>query len=106
MVFPDDYVLVTCDNHGGTPTPDTYDVDDHGEAVFGYLLSFNSNRAHYIIKTFEKVKDRLLDGIIPIANDPFGNLICFDFRQDSKILQLFSGIMKLRLAVLEIQLVL
>ncbi|CAH1216830.1 hypothetical protein PAECIP111891_04485 [Paenibacillus allorhizoplanae] len=82
--FPDDYVNIACESHGGSPIPDSFDFENHEEAVFGYLLSFNHDSINYIITTYENVKDRLPSDVIPIADDPFGNLICFDFRMNNK----------------------
>lgn len=82
--FPEDYVSVVKKYSGGHPNLDCFDFYDHEESVFNYLLSFNSERSIYILKVYEDVKDRLQKNLVPIANDPFGNLICFDYSKNSK----------------------
>lgn len=81
--FPDDYVQCAIENNGGTPDKEGFNVSGRGPAVFNYLLSFHKESSIYIIDIYESVRDRLCQGVIPIADDPFGNLICFDFRESA-----------------------
>ena len=78
--FPGDYVECAKNNHGGNPIPKIYDFGGHQEAVFSSLLSLNPKENNYILDVYDNVKDRLLSGIYPFADDPFENLICFDYR--------------------------
>ncbi|MBN1698939.1 MAG: SMI1/KNR4 family protein [Spirochaetales bacterium] len=82
--FPEDYRECVKINNGGAPKPEAYDFKDHKEAVFEWLLNFNEGLANNIIKTYNAIKDRLVDNIYPFASDPFGNYICFDYREDKK----------------------
>lgn len=34
-------------------------------------------------------KDRLIEKVIPFAEDPFGNLLCFDYRNDDQPIIVF-----------------
>lgn len=81
--FPKDYVETVIENDGAYPIPNRFNING-SEEVFNNLLSFDENDSSYIVDVFNDVKDRLLDRIIPIAEDPFGNLICFDYRTNNK----------------------
>src|SRR5690606_3082757 len=69
-------------NNSGTPMPYSYDFEGRKGAVFDRLLSHDPNSPSYIVSTYNAVKDRLPKGIYPFAEDTFGNLICFDYRED------------------------
>ncbi len=81
--FPNDFVNVILDNDGGMPNLTAIDFNNEHEKVFSGLLSMSKNSEYdYIIETFVDVKDRLNKGVIPFADDPFGNLYCFDYRRN------------------------
>ena len=83
--FPRDYIECAKNNHGGNPIPQIYGFVGHQEAVFNSLLSLNPKENNYILDVYDNVKDRLLSGVYPFADDPFGNLICFDYRNSDGI---------------------
>lgn len=80
--FPQDYKECVLQNNGGCPKPDNFDFSDENEggAVFNNLLSFTGDFNIEVVYEFSK--ESLPNGIIPFARDPFGNLLCFDYRQD------------------------
>ena len=78
--FPRDYIDCAKENHGSNPSLQIYDFNGHREAVFNSLLSFNPESSNFILAVYNDVKDRLPESIYPFADDPFGNLICFDYR--------------------------
>ncbi|MCG7316159.1 SMI1/KNR4 family protein [Brevibacillus laterosporus] len=77
--FPRDYILSIMKFNGGYPEPNNFNFSDGGGAVFNNLLSFTIDTAR-----IEETYDFLPKGIIPFARDPFGNLICFDYRKDKQ----------------------
>ncbi|WP_373231865.1 SMI1/KNR4 family protein [Cohnella sp.] len=82
--FPSDYVDVALKYHGGSPSLEIFQISGHGKAVFGYLLSYDPDSSNYILEVYNDIIDRLPDKkVIPFANDPFGNFICFDYRKDA-----------------------
>lgn len=83
--FPRDYIECAKNNHGGNPSLQIYDFDGHQESVFNSLLSLNPGESNYILDVYNNVKDRLVNDIYPFADDPFGNLICFDYRNNDGI---------------------
>ncbi|MCL2360111.1 MAG: SMI1/KNR4 family protein [Candidatus Bathyarchaeota archaeon] len=83
--FPSDYVECAKKNHGGSPSHQVYDFVGRKEAVFNNLLSLDFGKNNGILNVYNNVKDRLVNGIYPFAEDPFGNLICFDYRNNDDI---------------------
>ena len=79
--FPEDFRREIKYSHGCNPSLDCIKVKNHEEVV-DYLASFSPNDRFYIIKQYERQKDRLVEGIYPIADDPFGNAFCYDYRKD------------------------
>ncbi|MBO1004900.1 SMI1/KNR4 family protein [Pseudogracilibacillus auburnensis] len=57
---------------------------EYQQAVFSCLLSF-TNKDATIIEVYDIASEYLLESIFPFAKDPFGNLICFDYRQDKNM---------------------
>lgn len=65
-------------NNGGYPVPDTFRFADGrpGSAVHQFFALRGkqaSNRLSYAVEVFA---ERVPPGLLPIARDPFGNLIC------------------------------
>jgi hypothetical protein len=81
--FPKDYVEIIMKNDGGYPKPNRFNLNGN-EEVFNNLLSFDEEDSSNMIATYNDVKDRLVEKVIPFAEDPFGNLICFDYRTNSQ----------------------
>lgn len=81
--FPKNYVDIVSQNDGGYPFPNRFKVKEN-EEIINNLLSFKVDEDSNIMDVFEDVSDRLIEGVVPIAEDPFGNLICFDFRLDKE----------------------
>lgn len=82
--FPKDYIGCAKINNGGYPSKEAFDFDARTEAVFNRLLSFHDDKKNYIVSVFNGIKDRLVDGVYPFADDPFGNHLCFDYRGNNK----------------------
>ncbi|MGG0238072.1 SMI1/KNR4 family protein [Bacillus rhizoplanae] len=80
--FPTDFVECVKKYNGGYPLPNTFDIIGQGEDTFNKLLTFDLESKHYILQTYEDIKDRLVDKVYPFARDPFGNHICFDYRNN------------------------
>lgn len=80
--FPEDFKRFIISHSGGCPLPHTYDFGEHYEAVLHNFLNFNKDERYNVLKTYKLIADRLLDKVYPFAEDPFGNLICYDFREN------------------------
>jgi len=81
--FPNDYIEIIIKNNGGYPKPNRFNLNGN-EEVFNNLLSFDEEDCSNIINTYNDTKDRLIEKIIPFAEDPFGNMICFDYRNNNQ----------------------
>lgn len=85
--LPDDYIQCALINHGGYPTPDTFDLPGRPQAVFSHLLDYfhtqAKNKNPSILQVYTSIQNRLPAGIVPFAADPFGNFVCFDFRKQA-----------------------
>ncbi|AMR88478.1 SMI1/KNR4 family protein [Bacillus thuringiensis] len=81
--FPNDFIECVQKYDGGYPTPDTFYIPNQDENSLNNLLTLDSNKKYPILETYNNMKDRLPGKIYPFARDPFGNLLCFDYRNTS-----------------------
>lgn len=80
--FPKDYAEYAMQNHGGVPDPNSFDFEGRKGAVFERLLSYVETQPDYILKEYRSIKTRLPRKVYPIGSDPFGNYICFSYREN------------------------
>lgn len=81
--FPDDYIDCVMEYQGGTPKPNVFDTIKNQERILKSLLSFCENKNENIFAVTEWLKDRIPKELIPFANDPSGNYICFEYANDN-----------------------
>jgi cell wall assembly regulator SMI1 len=80
--FPNDYKKCIEKYHGGRPRPKVFDFEEREGAVFNRLLTFDPDDDYYYIPAVrDMIEDRLISDIYPFGADPFGNFICFDYRE-------------------------
>lgn len=80
VMLPSDYKQCIKENNGGFPEPNIFDCDDGStEMVFNNLISFTDENVN--IRMFHEFTSQSL---FPFAQDPFGNLICFDYKESNK----------------------
>jgi hypothetical protein len=82
VIFPNDYIECAAINHGAHPNPEVFDIKGRPECVFNRLLSYDPISKSYILGIYKSTRDRLAHNVIPFANDPFGNMICFFFKEE------------------------
>ena len=87
--YPDDFKSVALKFNGATPKCNTFDTKETEGRVFNYLISLNKNKEEMeeiIWDYFGDSASWVFDGLdwryIPFADDPFGDLICFDRTND------------------------
>jgi hypothetical protein len=79
--FPDDYRAFVKSHRGGSPSPQEIRISGRrGPGVFSNATQLVPDDDDYILENHDWSKDRLAPGVLPIASDPAGNYICFDFR--------------------------
>lgn len=83
--FPEDFISIVKANDGGKPTPEIFKLKNGTEKIFNYLLSFDQSSKHNIIYINNILRNihQVNANIVAFADDPFGNLICFEFAGDS-----------------------
>jgi hypothetical protein len=81
--LPVDFLNLVRESNGGYPSIKYFDFPSRGEAILNHLLSFTENGDDpSLLETYRNVLNRLPVKIIPFASDPFGNLICFDYKEN------------------------
>lgn len=79
--LPRDLVECIMVNNGGRPTQDVFDVEGEPR-VFNRLSRFNEDSRLYVLRSYEGMRDRLVDWVFPFAYDPAGNFLCLDYREN------------------------
>ncbi|WP_028775523.1 SMI1/KNR4 family protein [Shimazuella kribbensis] len=82
ILFPREYVECVIHNHGGIPKKEYYTKPNGRKGVFGQLLlMYKSDNYLDVVSTYKfLLEDELIPPyIIPFANDPAGNFLCFDY---------------------------
>ncbi|MDA1649034.1 MULTISPECIES: SMI1/KNR4 family protein [unclassified Bacillus cereus group] len=82
--LPNDFVACVKKYDGGYPNPKVFDVPGQDENVFSDLLTLHIEDKYSIVQNYKSVKDRLVAKVYPFARDPFGNLLCFDYRNSTE----------------------
>lgn len=86
--FPLAYVECVKLCHGGYPRQMAFTFVDQliGEMSSGVaqMLSFDWSDEENILATFNRLKDQLPSGVIPIADDGTGDFVCLDFRSHER----------------------
>ncbi|OMF84180.1 SMI1/KNR4 family protein [Paenibacillus sp. FSL R7-0337] len=77
--FPEDYKRCIQLYNGGYPEPNCFDMNDGEQGVLINLLSFTNDNLN-ITMFYDFEEETSIAGLVPIARDPFGNLLCFDYR--------------------------
>ena len=82
--LPNDFIECVLKNNAGYPTLKSFKTGNGMEHVFNNLLTFDENKGINIFNTYGNIlihtKNKLL---LPFAEDPFGNYICFDFSKET-----------------------
>lgn len=81
--FPHLFVEIINKYNAGCPLNNIFDTEKERGRVFSTLLTFNLEESNSITCVYNYVKDRIPNGVVPFADDPSGNYICFDYRKTS-----------------------
>lgn len=79
--LPKDYIDCVKINGGASVLREEFNVGNV-ERCFGSLFSFDKKSSKYIVQKYELYKPMLPKKVFPIANDPAGNLICLDYKNN------------------------
>lgn len=78
IVFPHDFINTIKKYDGGYPVPNKLSVNEN-EEVLNNIISFKEGDESYIIDIINDTEYLSETNLIPIAEDPFGNLFCYKF---------------------------
>ncbi|MCE5173140.1 SMI1/KNR4 family protein [Paenibacillus profundus] len=81
IVFPDDFLHIAKEYHGGEPSSKTIIVNNK-KIIFGYLLTFLAFDELDILDKYNSEKDNLPPNYFPFAIDEEGNMFCFDYNDN------------------------
>ncbi|MDA7028615.1 SMI1/KNR4 family protein [Bacillus sp. CLL-7-23] len=82
--FPNDYREFIKNHSGCDPLDkDVVDIGDFRETLNGLFDIRDDDETISLLEMYIGSKDRLIDNVIPFADDPAGNLFCFDYRRSS-----------------------
>jgi hypothetical protein len=80
--LPDEYRQFLSEFNGGEPEPSGFVFetnDGPSDSRVRYFLTLDPNERNYAIKEFlRQYRDRIPEGVMPIACDSFGNLVLLD----------------------------
>jgi hypothetical protein len=80
ITLPKDYreMLQVC--NAAKPKPSYFDIHNRRECIVDYMLNINSESSNSLLRSFKTLKTNSNGKIlIPIAIDPFGNFIAYNF---------------------------
>lgn len=75
--LPNDYIKLVLQYNGGRPRPNRFNTKTTTGRVLQAFLSLHSNDQGSIFSVLEWVGDRLDKNMVPFAEDPAGNYLCF-----------------------------
>lgn len=77
--LPTDYHRFLADVNGGRPSPSDFEGPAGDGSVLNWFFTLNQDeRTYFIPRRIEAYKDRIPPKLLPIASDPFGNLVLLD----------------------------
>lgn len=88
LSFPEEYKVFLLKDNGGNPTPNRFLYKDHegndSSSLINFFHAIYEGRIDNLELKYQFLvsEGRLLNKMIPIANDPFGNLICISAEGD------------------------
>ena len=83
--FPNEFKSCVRLNNGGRPAYKRFDTDKNIGREIKSFLSFNFNDKETVWKIYEWNEEELSNKYIAFAIDNFGNLICFDSKNDGVV---------------------
>ena len=83
--FPNDFIETIKRYDGGYPLKKNISIGGKGE-ILNNLVSFDDEDESFILDIVNDTEFLAGSGLVPIAEDPFGNLFCYEFENSqSKI---------------------
>lgn len=103
VTLPTSYVEFLRRHNGGSPSRSLFQTEDGKEWVFGWLFHLSGKgpgislpatgtgvpEVYDLWFNYQSLKTYLPQGMIPIGEDPSGNMICMDLRQSPESIWLW-----------------
>jgi len=80
VIFPVEYREIVLKHNGAVPSLKIFDIANRPGFIFQRLLNWDINRESNLMSMVDWIVKELPQNIVPFAEDPFGNFICFDFK--------------------------
>lgn len=82
IIYPESYKEFIKYNNGGKPDKNRFTCEgDNSERIINYLIDLSDKNNYSVVN----LKDALPHKLVPFADDPFGNVICFSSDENYKI---------------------
>lgn len=81
ITFPQKYIDLVSSENGASPDKKIFDCATRHDCVFDSLINWDKSRK---ANMFFWAATLNVKNIIPFGQDPFGNLICFDYSHGSE----------------------
>jgi SMI1-KNR4 cell-wall len=83
--LPPDYRQYLLKYNGGSPVPSDFNIPNHGMNSIDEMFGIHNGPKYLSLESnFETYKNRIPHGLLPIANDNFGNILCIGFLGEAK----------------------
>lgn len=82
VTFPKDFIAIIKQYDGGYPIPNKITVEGQDE-VLNNLVSFVEGDVSFILDIISDTEGFGEANLVPIAEDPFGNLFCYSFEDNT-----------------------
>ena len=80
--FPRDFVAIIKQYDGGYPIPNKITIEGQ-EEILNNLVSFLEEDTSFILDIINDTENFTGSNLVPIAEDPFGNLFCYSFGENT-----------------------
>ena len=80
--FPRDFVAIIKQYDGGYPIPNKITIEGQ-EEILNNLVSFLEEDTSFILDIINDTENFTGSNLVPIVEDPFGNLFCYSFGENT-----------------------
>lgn len=87
--FPKDFKKLIIDCNAGKPSKDCFDIHNRKECILDYMIGINDNDTNSMTNFTKKMwNSGLSKNLMPIAFDPFGNIIAYKATPEGELTEL------------------
>ncbi len=82
--LPCEYIECVLKNNAGYPNKNIYNTKEEKGKVFESLLSISNEDDENVVDIYKLLSENNIKNMIPFGIDPFGNYICFRYRNKNE----------------------